>query len=575
MFMKRNSHSFESHLTILKTQLLKSHQIASPAEWVHKKTYLNSIPFSYEGHEYQRYILNLPRHIQDLTIRKPSQIGISELLVRLSLYYVFSDKGFSLIYTLPSYNFGQLFGKTRVDPVITESPFLREQIDRKHNSAGSKRFMNSSMFYIRGASAASQAISIPADMIIADERDFAQDDSIITSFTSRLTHSKYKLFYQFSTPTTFTGAVSKGVDDAQVVHMEFIICDKCNHEFHADYYKHVILPGFDLHLKEASNRTTLGLNLNDAYLKCPKCDRPIDYSSPESRIFRIIKGDVDNKGFNSHAVQLTPFAAPSFIKPGDLIKSSTRYSSRKDFVNFGLGLPFEDATTGLSEDEIRDAIVEQTEYTGPVIIGADMGSKCGIVMGKPTHGPEDVAVITNIFYPSLVNFEKTLYSTNSMILAAVLDSMPYTDLVYRLQQDSHNIWGAVFKSGSTVTGELYNLKEREADSDKALDALRRLSIDRNLMLDLVVNLIRSGDLKFAISGHGLEETFVEHLLDLKRAQILDNASHLQFVWKKSASGIDHFFFAVGYFILANKVKGLLQAGLNIGCPVRKFKTTSA
>ena len=571
------------HLSSLRSQLLQSHKTQNYAEWVTANTRINNEAFTYVGHEYQEYILKLSTKIKDFSIRKPSQIGISELAMRWALAKLVNRYGFALIYIFPSYSFAQLYARARLDPIIQQSPEIQDQLDPRYDSSAAKRFRNGSMFYTRGASRSTQAISLPADCLFFDERDFCDDEDVVSTFTSRLTHSQYKETVEFSTPTTFNGPVSSAFNDAHVIHEEYITCPRCNHEFQADYYDHVRLPKFDDHLSTITHRTIQKhqLDLNSAFLQCPNpaCKRPVDYSGPTTRQYRT--NITPTTSHTHHAIQITPFAAPSFITPGDLIRTSLKYNNRKDFVNFSLGLPYEDATTGLSEEEILNAFITPGDGSdgelelmksafssspSPRIYGIDMGGKCAILQAIPSKGistptDEHPLIITEALYTPMPKLEQqmnTLYSANPT-LTSVYDSMPYTDLIHRFQNSFTSsaplTWGASFRTSQNLTGEMYTMKERSSDPDKALDAIKRIIIDRDQALDAICSLIRSRAIMFAIPVKSqAAEHIITHLQDLKRVKAYSKTGDLRYVWRKSQRGEDHFFFALLYLFFADKLK---------------------
>ena len=166
------------------------------AEWICAHTKLNNRPFSFKDHEYQERILQ--SEATEKVVRKCSQVGISEMSVRVSLAYAdIMRNGFNQIYTLPTHKFAERFSKTRVDDVVRESKRLNSKLTM--DNVDVKRFGSNHIYYT-GTFGDSAAISVPADMLWHDETDFS-DQEILEKFTSRVTHSPFKWKFSLSTPT--------------------------------------------------------------------------------------------------------------------------------------------------------------------------------------------------------------------------------------------------------------------------------------------------------------------------------------------------------------------------------------
>ena len=134
------------------------------AEWIEKYTYLGGELYSFKDHEYQLRIMQSTS--PEIIVRKCSQVGISEMSFRRALGLADIIDGFSTIYTLPTATFAADVCKTRIDPIIAASPRLKAKINKVLDNASIKQLGNS-FIYIKGTYGNNQAISVPADNIIA------------------------------------------------------------------------------------------------------------------------------------------------------------------------------------------------------------------------------------------------------------------------------------------------------------------------------------------------------------------------------------------------------------------------
>ena len=177
---------FATHLQRLQIGASQATALDEISRWISDNTYIGGKPYSYLNHEYQKRILDSTA--REIVIRKCSQVGISEMSIRRSLAMCGMIRNFVTIYTLPTATFAATIAKTRVNPVINESPYLKE-VCTGVDSVEVKQFGNS-FLYLKGAASSNAPISIPADCLVHDELDFS-DPEVISQYQSRLTHSPY------------------------------------------------------------------------------------------------------------------------------------------------------------------------------------------------------------------------------------------------------------------------------------------------------------------------------------------------------------------------------------------------
>ena len=106
-----------------------------------------------------------------------------------------------LMYGLPEQTeatFAATLAKTRVNPVIQDSPYLKDMLTDTDNVEVKQ--LGTSYLYLKGAASSNAPISIPADALVHDELDFS-DPLVISQYQSRLTHSPHKFKTKLSTPT--------------------------------------------------------------------------------------------------------------------------------------------------------------------------------------------------------------------------------------------------------------------------------------------------------------------------------------------------------------------------------------
>jgi len=429
---------------------------------------------------------------------------------------------------------------------------------------------------------------VPVSDLTLDEIDFAEDQDVLTSFQSRMTHAEEEVMSQlaFSTPTVPNYGISHLFDNS-LQHAEIQRCNHCNHCFTADYYDHVKLPGFNVpdgrlkgpagHVKANRKLTEFGFlskilltqfPIREAYLACPKCQKPVD-QSVKYREFVVVNPD---QNFEEHGFHVTPFSAPTHMPPHKMITTSTKYKAKKDFVNNCLGLTHEDETTGLGLEELEALFVSNVEYpeSPPFqISGTDMGGSCAHMTGYPAPNGH-VRIMSAEMIPLHKfrdRFGRSLGSCN--VISSVIDLMPYTSLVAELQKKIPSLFACVFVA--TKGSELYTIRDKEEDEEKASYGVHQVNAKKHALLDFLVNMIRGGNLSFAPSTFGQKDKIIEHMRDMKRIQITNKDGDIEFRWRKSATGEDHYMHALAYLVLANFLKGLSTGLAPLPMLAGKFK----
>lgn len=546
--------NFDSQFERISSQLSAA-GLAQTAEWITKHTFLGGRPFSFFDHEYQLRVAQ--EQAQVVNIRKPSQIGISELSLRLALAFPALMPGNNVIYILPTLQFARNFSTTRIDPVISGSPTLRQMSNAGVNNAEIKSIGENFMF-IRGTSGTGQAISIPASMVVVDEYDFCQLD-VVSAYQSRLTHSKLRLKRNFSTPTVEGYGISAEFAASQQWWMQ-TKCSCCGNYFIPDYYSHVRVPGCTLDLRQITKRNIHKLRVKDAYVECPNCGGHPDLSHGNQH-WTCLNPD---EGCESVGIQLTPFNAPAVITPSYLIQASVEYARRADFDNFGLGLPSADAESALSRSEVEDLFVPNPAWGFSAhFMGVDMGHDCHILIGGLTpEGDLRVVHAEVVDYRQLEKRRAELVR-QYRVICDVDDLYPYSETVYRMQHAAlgRNLWAAQFVEKKTI--QAFDLKHIPEDRDKAQPEIREVHINRNRALDALLELLRTpGGIAFAETAEKPE--IVEQLVDMKRIKEFTAARQgtevEQFVWVKSKQANDHYHHALLYLYVATQLKGTVLGG---------------
>ena len=536
---------FKHHLQRLRLATSDRIDHTQLSRWVTENTTLAGKPYSFIGHEYQQRILDDPSSHK--VIRKCSQVGLSETAMRYAAALMGTMRHFTLLYVLPTASFSSMMGKTRFTPIVMSSPVLRSLASESGLDNQDVKQFGDNYLWFRGASSDTAPISVAADALVIDEKSFA-DQTILSDFQSRLSHSKWRWKFELSTPQWVGCPIDSAFQQSRR-HWCAVKCSHCGHNFVPNYYEHVTIPGFDKHLDEVTKDNIHLTRFNEAYLRCPHCGRPVDLSI-KNREWIVENPD---ESWIATGYQVQPFDAPTIISLPYLIEASTSYASKAKFRQFNLGLPSEDAQSGLTETDIEKASIELADHKFPrYVIGADQGMTCWLMVAGVDHDGKMVAV--HYEHCALHEFEGRLghLKAKYSVRVTTMDMQPNVFLSLQLSDKDPGLYPAMFSTRQGL--DLFDVKLRDADPDSGTQAVRQVMINRNAMLDRIMADIRSGNIKFA--RRQMFDTLKAHLTDMRRGEITLRNGEWGSLWSKSSRGNDHLMFSLMYACVSARLQDI-------------------
>lgn len=537
------------------------------AKWIEENTKINGKPFSFNKHEYQQRILS--DDSPELVIRKSAQTGISEMSMRMALALIMVMPGaFRIGYTFPSASFAAGYAKTRLNPIILDSPALRAAISTADiDSSEIKTFGRGKELYFKGAAVGNAAISTTLDLLVHDELSFS-DPEIIGDYWSRVLHSEHKFRVSLSTPTFVGDAIDVAFTNSRR-HWNFCKCEHCNHDFVPDYYRNVHIPGYTGELDQITKHNIHTIRYKEAQFLCPKCWQPTSLL-PAYRQW-VCENPTENHVAAGYQVQ--PFDAPQIVSLPSLIDASTKYASKSKFKQFSLGLPATDSESGFLEEEIEGIGVEMAQSPFHThVLGVDLGMYCHFMVGGVAM--DGTLVVVHYERVALKDF-RTRYAalvSQYRVSVKVSDIQPYTELIMSLSETDARLFAARYVTRNGL--EVYDLKQQEADIENAIEGVREVSVNRNGLFDKLLSVIRPGEGEPAgikIRKCADWEMLKSHMLAMRRGQGQLRNGEFSSFWTKPPDGQDHYFHALGYLWVASQMRGVAFAGNAIAPTIRKFK----
>lgn len=540
------------HYRQLHAAVFNTYNLQDVPRYLTEKSYLNGDRFSFKGHEFQLDIaMDTSREVN---VQKCAQVGLSELMARYALAVTRIMPYFSVILTMPMAKDAQKFCKTRIDPIINDSPDLKMAIDRDLDNSEIKA-IGTGLLYMRGTQGTTAALSVPADMLIHDELD-RSDPATIGQYQSRLKHSRWKLTRKFGTPTADKVGISLAMDTS-LRKRQMACCTSCNHWFVPSYHDHVVIPGFDGDKSTISKYMLGNLDWQNAYLACPRCGvNAYEALLPKNRNW-VIENTDDN--FTAIGYFVTPFSVPTIVSVPSLVVESTKYGSWTEFRNQALGETSADNEQALTEKDLLD-----TQFSGSLdsdtthCMGIDVGQICHVKVGRidPTTG---MLLVVHRERCTLAELQrrKVALQRQYRVVMTVIDSFPETFMVQQMQKADRNLFGGVYHSNSALA--VYQIVHVDEAKKEGKLPIHQAKIHRDLNFDKVMALFKNRMVRWAKQDDETSALFISHALDMTRKQEFNQWHEMQYVWQKSVEGNDHFWHALGYLHVACRLAPTAKA----------------
>jgi len=546
--------SAEAFMTSLKAQL--SPDAMNYGKFMTEKTYIRGQKFSFEGHDFQRYCTDLLQNNPgcELDIIKPSQIGMSEWIYRVVLARMAVIPDTPVALSMPSITFSNEVFKTRLASVIRQSPVLADLLDSNNDSASVKAFVNGSIIYGLAGSGQSQSslLNRPIQWIVVDEVDRQEKDTY-TGFISRRAHQDLKdcCTVLISTPTIADFGIDAEVKSCGIIHEPLIKCE-CGHILLPDYFKHVVIPGYDESLALLTQEAASMCDIDKAYLACPECGGDL-YSPGCTTHWEVTKYRKHSQ--DKIGVKLNPWVALRSIPR--LIRESLGYSSHVEFLNQGLGL-----TANMTDSAIDRSVFifdNQPKPPGINVFGLDVGK-----LSHYTHSiiKQDTTIrVVDRQIIKLHNLEDFLADRfkNVAFTSAVMDQNPYNELAYRLVRQYPRLYSCIYISPTIPIPEMYRLRL----NDKHNQLVRQVALNKTLGMDTFVSQLKDF---VTFQSSDMDAIFVKHCMAMRRVRDYTKSDDMHYRWI-STSREDHYFHSFVYMMLAAK---LAYAGVDVASHIPVF-----
>lgn len=482
--------------------------------------------------------------------RKGAQIGMTQTSINKVLWYGKYHK-VTFIYTMPTAKDVYEFSQSRFGPIIKGNQWMRTHVGNVDNAT--LKSIGNSWVHFRGAQKESQAISVPADILVTDEYDFSSQD-ILDTFRKRTIASDLKWEWNFSTPTIPEYGIDALYRQTDQRHW-LVKCTRCNRWQKVSYWKNI----FKSHRK-------------GFYFGCWKCkkvlkrlqgewvaafpDRAVDTEYDENG--KVVNPAYGMRGYFVNPLTFTFITADEKVKNYNTARKSTRPSAIKNFHNFELGEPYVSGESLITQTKLLETMNSDYEETGYNVFGCDQGDvfhwivkhvgrngrKPTVAFGK-TSDPNRIAQIFAEYHCRL----------------GIIDALPNKHTARGIVQIIGNkrMFMAYYKDQGPASREqienkrdpnkLYTLSKRETQT---------VLLDRTEVLDSSAKEWIEGRAYLIGEKDSVKEEmqdFIRQMCAMKRDLQEDTKGIIKAVWVKIAD--DHYRHADSY---ANVAISLRSAG---------------
>lgn len=516
----------------------------SYSEWITKNTRLANRPFSYEGYEFQKAIAD--DMATDMSVIKPSQVGLTETQVRKFLAILARNRGHNGIFTFPNEKMYRKNSKTRVKPIVSQpafnSGFAQEE---KPTRAMDLYEINGSFAFITGLTEG-DATSTPADVLFHDEIDLS-DPAMLGLMQSRLQNSAMRITQKFSTPTHPGFGIDASFQASDQRHY-MVRCTGCNHWQDPTFSMNFLhLPGYsgEGKLEEVDADTLAAIDLDNSYVKCERCSRPLNLRDASLREW-IAKYPARL----AHGYRVRPFS-PTHGRLniryifGQLLKMK-QLENIKGWYNTVLGETYSDGASKLEAEMVEACMrgpgIPEVSASTPVALGCDMGKTCHLTLGiVGREGALHPFLFEQVPSNELEARIKSLDEKYNIICGGT-DRFPYTTESDRIRV--------------ATQGRILPIEYRGADFTRIVNdeygRVDHVSINRTFAIDTQVRAIMRGEVE--LRGYGsLKSVLIEQLCDMVRIEVDEKPA----TWEK-LTGNDHFLHSLVLMRAAVRAFGIMR-----------------
>ena len=500
--------------TDLSGQLIDKSQFGYALEYIQ----LDGVPFSFQDHAYLIDMYGDTHNYQ--VVEKAAQMGAS-VLGMIKALYVCDKKGKNVIYFFPTDEDVREFSKSRVAPIIRDSPHIRAIVDDVDSV--SLRQVGKGFLYFRGMRSKIRMRSVPADMLVFDELDETTADQFELA-DQRLNHSSLKWRFLLSTPTFDNYGIDYEFQKSDRRYWN-LICKRCG--------------TYNICEKQWPD-IVKRINETVAWLICRKCKKRLDtqfgqWVAEAPRVERIRGYHLC--GLYSHYADLAGWL--------DAYNSGRK---RDEFMRSKLGLPWVSADQRLTEDVVLRCV--DGHEMGPAIPHSYMGvDQKGDVLHIVIRARHKITKRPTILFIGMVTKFNELdalmkiYDVDLCVIDGTPNQHSARDFSLRFPGRVFLCYYAESQKGNYRWSEPKPFADADAPGDY------QVLVNRTEAIDDAIEEITHREITLPKINDDVTNAFVHQQCNLARVNDVDDDGTVKMaIWRRIGS--DHFAHANAYSAIA-------------------------
>ncbi len=506
-------------------------------------------PFTFDYHPWTREML-CSDHPENVG-QKAAQMGFTDSVCLNRALYTIARLRLDVLYILPSQTpDARDFSSGRFDPALQASPYLSE-LFTDANNVGMKR-TPTNVLYVRGSRSRSQLKSIPVSLIIMDEVDEFDPESIRLA-EERTSGQLNSQMWQISTPSVPNYGVNALFRRSDQRHF-FFPCPHCGRRTELTFPDSLVITATDPNDSK----------IQDSYIQCPLCKTALTALEKKHALMlgEWVPEHPENFIRGYHVNQLYSNVIPIWKIAAAALRAQSDPVEEQEFYNSKLGLEHIVAGHSLTPDHIQKCDEKMRSprlwkyQTGPNT-GQDRIITMGVDVGKTIHVEVDAWTITGTASTSLAdNARPAILFAGTVQHFSDLDDLMYLFRpmmsVVDAQPETREALAFVRRFPGTSRICYYSDGLTGADVH---DNGERITAQRTTALDKALGRFYHNDI---VVPNDVPTDYVPHLCALVRKPERNRLNEI--VYRYLNTGPDHFAHARTYSELAMQI--LTPTGTN-------------
>jgi len=484
-----------------------------PSLWVKGMMNESGLPLEFKNHRFMIDIYNDLSPLQ--VILKAPQVGATTMNV-LKALYVASHYDKQIIYTLPTQSDVYEMVGGGFNRIIAQNAELKELV--KETDTMEHKSVGKGLIRFRGTFTSKQAMMVPSDLNIHDEVD-ASDAAIITQYETRLQAKADGWRWYFSHPSLAGHGVDVYWNQSDKKEW-YITCNECGYE--------QVLSWPD--------------SIKQGEYSCKSCGANITDDERRNGEWRPTS-EGSFSGYHISQLMCPWITASKIIEAKNDPSKTEQY-----FYNYVLGLPYAASDDIISKEQVlKNVLSSFNSQEDRVIIGVDTGLPIYYtLMNKEGVFNFGTCEAPSATYDPYAHLESFLLRWPK----SVLISDQGGDLI------------GIRKLQAKYPGRVYlcfyrrDRKSKEVIQWGEKDELGKVVVDRNRMMQLMVEQLREGN-RITLNGSREEWTpFAEHFANIYRVKE-ETPFGAEYQWERK--GPDHWVHSLLYAMVGfDRFSGMPQ-----------------